>query len=203
MTIIQTTKKLKERTPYDYYETPYELARETLKFIFPTDNYRFRILDPGCGTGVWGQALKDLHPKVELTGVEMQSMKPFIYDKVINTNFLTWETTDRFDGVIGNPPYRFAEEFVRKSYDLLVDHGFIIFLLPLSFLESVKRGEGLFNEMPPTDVMVSMRRISFTKNRKSDNTAYAIYTWVKNSSQDTTLSWLNWNYDRPVGEVHG
>jgi hypothetical protein len=108
-----------------------------------------------------------------------------------------------FDGVIGNPPYKFAEEFVRKSMDLLVDHGFIIFLLPLSFLESVKRGQGLFQDFPPYDVMVSMRRISFTKNRKADNTAYAIYTWIKNTSPDTTLSWLDWNYDRSEGNNNG
>lgn len=196
MTIIQTDKKLRPRIAFDFYETPYELARETLKYLFPTGGKKLNILDPGSGTGIWGRALKEIAPKTNLVGVEIQEIKPIIYDQVYNEDFLTWKTNGKFDGVIGNPPYKFAEEFVRRSLDLLVDHGFIIFLLPLSFLESVKRGEGLFTEFPPYDVMVSMRRVSFSGNGKSDNTAYAIYTWIKNTQPDTTLSWLNWNYDR-------
>lgn len=89
-------------------------------------------------------------------------------------------------------PFADAEVFVRHSLHLLKPKGYLVFLLRLAFLESQKRGNGLWDEFPPQAVHVLVERPSFTGNGKTDETAYAIYIWRKDWTGDTRLEWLSW-----------
>jgi hypothetical protein len=166
------------------------------------------ILDPGAGLGSWGKATRELintddrFANANLVGVELDdTIYPDgeYYDEWFVHDFLTWKTKQKFDLIIGNPPYRQAEEFVRKSFELLKPGGTVLFLLRLAFLESQKRGEGLWKERVPKNVWVSSRRISFTGNRKSDETAYSLYHWEEQYKENYfTGRWLDWNYTKDV-----
>lgn len=217
MSIIYTDKPLPRRFDNDLYPTPIGFCRSALGTL--KMNYDFgNILDPGAGLGAWGKAIRELtstddrFEKAHLVGVELdEGTYPDgeYYDEWFVEDYLTWETDMRFDLIIGNPPYKQAEEFVRKSFELLNEGGIVLFLLRLSFLEGQARGEGLWKEYPPWEVNVISRRISFTGNRKSDETAYALYRWEQPTFDYPTigithhpmLKWLDWDYSRDVDSI--
>jgi hypothetical protein len=198
MTIIYSSKKLKQREPYDHYPTPLCVCRAAIN-VLPEDFYPGDVLDPGAGNGVWGKAISEKYPRALLCGVELRNISPDYdcYDVYqSSTDFLDIRGLMNFDLIVGNPPYKHAEEFIQKSYDLLYPDGYLLFLLRLSFLEGNKRYNNFYtSELKPKEVWVSVRRVSFTQDRKSDNTAYGIYLWQKGYTGDTKLNWLNWEYE--------
>lgn len=212
MSIIYTDKPLPRRFDNDLYPTPIDFCRSALDVLTSNKDY-LNILDPGAGLGAWGKAVRELidtddrFAKANLIGVELdEGTYPDgeYYDEWFVDDFLNWETKMKFDLIIGNPPYRQAEEFARKSLELLSANGTMLFLLRLSFLESQKRGNGFWKEYPPRDVWVVSRRISFTGNRKSDETAYGLYRWEYEwdyRKNPPILRWMDWNYTKDVDSL--
>lgn len=197
--IITTDKPMRERDPHDFYPTPFTLCDRAMGLVLNTNMLQpHRILDPGAGTGVWGMAARRRWRDAFIYGVELRKVsKPSDYDYWANQNFLEeYAPSIPSDLVIGNPPYKHAEQFVRKSHDLLTPRGEMIFLLRLAFLEGQARGKGLWCEIPPSFVYVLSKRPSFItegdKKGKTDATAYALFHWVKGDHHPTTLSWLDW-----------
>jgi hypothetical protein len=204
MPILYSTKPLRLRDERDYYPTPYELALKSLEtFRYTHPKKKMFILDPGAGDGVWGRAASVVYPDSYIYGVENDMSRaipnPVEYSVWDTRDYLLLDLEPTFDLVIGNPPYKYAEEFVRKSYDLLEPNGHILFLLRLAFLEGQNRYKEMFDkELRPVHVWVLPRRPSFTENRKTDSTAYAIYVWNKYDQKyplATLLDWLSWSYD--------
>lgn len=193
--IIQTTKPLRPRDPDDHYPTPPGLALAALR-LFPFQPKT--ILDPGAGTGVWGSVARELWPGAFICGVDNTFPdKPPAYDLWRVHDYLSDEAAvySGADLVVGNPPYRSAEEFVRQALRDVMPSGMIIFLLRLAFLEGQARMAGLWREWPPTSVHVLGKRPSFTGDGKTDATAYAVYVWRKSAglpNWKTTLDWLDW-----------
>lgn len=191
------------RRDFDYYKTPREFVREALKITLP---YRYKevigtepilVLDPGCADGVWGSEFKKVYSTAYTVGYDIRDVNPQ-YNEFHKEDFLSAKVIPEFDYVIGNPPFKFAEEFVRQGLAFLKGGGYLIFILRLAFLESIKRGRGLFTESKPHSVHVSCRRIPFLLDdgiRGSDDTAYALFTWVKGYNGNTKLDWLDWSLD--------
>lgn len=195
MAIIQTDKLLKERPEYDFYPTPHGLVREALRLIYPWGIGEL-VIDPGAGEGNWGAVLREFTKEPYLIGIDLDfKEKPIGYDQWRFENFMD---TGVFyvDTVIGNPPYKFAEEFVRKGLDMLKPGGYQLFLLRVAFLAGQKRGKGLWKEHPPMNVWVSSRRPSFTPgDRRTGDTDFALFLWKKGYKGETVLDWINWDYD--------
>ena len=192
----------------EFYPTPIELCKAALKLV-PKDCPMNDVLEPGAGSGVWGRALEEVYPRIGyryVHGIEIRDVEVFLDDYTFNCydnwsyyNFLEenlFHPYYGYDLVMGNPPYSLQEKFIDKSLDLLKDEGYLLFLLKLSFLESKLRYNKYFNNnLNPKEVHVSVRRVSFTGNKKSNADAYAIYLWKKGWIGETTLKWLEWNYD--------
>lgn len=212
---MQTLNRLKSERPrkkYDFYETPIELCVASLERVAMDEGllYPSEIVDAGAGKGVWGLATKMVFPydSFALLGIEHQELKmPPSYHEWWVGDYLEYPEYDdgvydsrRPDFIMGNPPYSLAEEFVRKSWELLVPDGYIFFLLRLAFLESKKRHFGLFTEMPPKKVYVLSRRPSFFssdgKRKTTDALSYAMFLWQKGWEGNTMLDWLYWEYDK-------
>lgn len=193
MTIIPTTKPLRKRDPNDFYPTPSELCEAALDLI-PNTFTPGLILDPGCGTGVWGQAARLRWYDARIEGVEIRDIaRPEGYDHLDIEDFRLLKPAPVYDAVIGNPPYKYAESFVRLGMDSLLDGGYMVYLLRLAFLEGQKRAAGLWRKYRPTHVAVCSKRPSFSGNRKTDATAYAIFVWQKGLRvTNTELSFLSW-----------
>ena len=61
-------------------------------------------------------------------------------------DFLT--CNDKFDGdILTNPPFKLAEQFVEKSFELINEGNYAIFFLKVQFLES-KRRKQMFEKYP-------------------------------------------------------
>lgn len=193
MAIIRTAKELPKRKDYDLYQTPPNLVRETLLQVLPSNSSFDFVLDAGAGDGVWGKVYRELDSYSKLDGVELREVtKPEGYDGWHVGDFLQYDPIIyKYDLVMGNPPFKHAEEFIRHGLDLLEDDGYLVYLLRLSMLESKTRGRGLWRETPLMSVHVSMHRIKFY-GTGTDDTAYAIYTWKKDYVGVPYLYWLDW-----------
>lgn len=189
--IIQTTKALRPRHPEDYYPTPISTVESALA-ILPSGFAPLFILDPGAGDGVWGRGAARRWRYTEIHGVELRDVdQNGAYDIWYkNTDFRLLNYSCKYDLVMGNPPYKYAEEFIRLSLKHLRDGGYLVFLLRLAFLEGQERGKGLWQRLPPKAVHVCSARPSFTGNGKTDATAYAVFLWEKAWQGIPTLGWL-------------
>jgi predicted RNA methylase len=204
MPVIQTDKPLKPRPETDFYPTPYECALAAVKLsrvarLKEDFGHKLRVLDPGAGTGVFGQAVKEIYPDAYVVGFEIDASRPHPegYDRWLVGDFLSFPEgeIEPFHLVIGNPPYRPMEAFVRKSL-ALADPAFadVILMGRLEFLASAKRAKGLFAEHKPATVHVLAQRPSFTGNGKTNAMDYAYYHWQNGLRifGSTQVEWLNW-----------
>jgi len=189
----ETLDKLPERDVNDHYETPIEFVRAALKNL-PFYNRLYRCLDPGAGSGVWGRGVKEYFPRCKVTGVEIREIeRPAHYDVWRNEDFLSDRCLfdELFDLVVGNPPYGkqngtlipdLAEKFVRRSWALCKPGGSIYFLLPLDFISSAKRHNGLWRDIPLHELHVSANRIHFVGKGTANPNIHAMYHWYKGYS---------------------
>lgn len=200
-------KSERSRPDRDFYATPPELAEAALRRgLVKWGINHTETLDPGCGTGVWGRALRKINPfaYIEIYGTDVNLQLPAgetAYNMALDDDFLRDDVrlfTPK-DFVMGNPPYSHAEAFIRKSMEYLVDDGHVYFLLQLNFLGSRRRQIGLFREYPIKAVSVLTRRPSFFesngKSRSTDASNYAMFLWQKGYVGPTTMDWLYWKYD--------
>lgn len=221
----------------DEYTTPRRLVDAVLNCIpfFRFDT--FSVLDPGCNRGQWGSRLKLAYPKAQVTGLEYMRIPSQYrmegYDDFIDgTNYLTWDTDQRYTLVIGNPPYSkpetaMADKFVEKSMELLKPEGWLFFLLRLNFGCSSQRmrdypaekqagRKGLFQRFPLTSVSFAERPSFYKHDRrevkhygKSSSPAhdYALYVWQKGVSPPVMKSYfLQWKHfpgDDEYDTLHG
>ena len=100
--------------------------------------------------------------------------------------------------IITNPPYRYAQEFVEHSLDIVPEGRKVAMFLKIQFLEG-KRRKRMFMENPPRTVYVSSSRILCAMNadfegfRKGGGSAaaYCWFVWVKGYDGKTTVEWFN------------
>lgn len=182
---------LPDRRAYDFYPTPRPFVEAVLQHVtFPAVP---KVLDPGAGEGVWGQVLKAYYPKAHVTGVELRDIPPAKdYDQWIQADFLSLNPEPLYHLVIGNPPYKIANQVVKRGLEFLRPDGQMVLLLRLAYLEGVHRGKTLYQQNPPFKVLVSSKRISFYGNGKTNTIAYAIFHWIKGYQGGTTLSWFDY-----------
>lgn len=185
---IKNKESLPERRDHDFYATEVTLIRAALDTFGP--NTAFNILDMGAGDGRWGREAKNICgiDTTWVTGVEIRDTSmPVPYNKWVVGDILEPEVqrtlfsppcTPKYDLIVSNPPYKYAEKFIRLGWDLLKRPGKMIMLLPLQFQAGVSRFNGLWNEIWPYHVAVCSRRPSFYGGG-TNGTDYGIYAWEK------------------------
>lgn len=100
-----------------------------------------------------------------------------------------------WDGdIVTNPPYKHAEAFVRRAYEIIQPGRKVCMFLRLLFLESKGR-QALFEECPLKTVYVSRKRIPAYKNNNQSNKSSAIafcwFVWEKGYSGEPVIKWIN------------
>lgn len=181
--------QLLERHPYDFYPTDDYFVQSAVNLVTVNPDW---IMDTGSGSGVFGRYTRKRWQDANIVGIEIRQDAPFMnyYDWNIRADFLSMTPEiNMFDLVIGNPPYSHAESFIRHAMKSLRNGGELIYLLRLSFLESMGRYNLFTHEMQPRQIVVCSDRPSFTGNGKTDASAYAFFVWEKGYTGECNLSW--------------
>lgn len=148
------------------------------------------IFDPGAGAGAWGTVARSIWPKSTIVGYELRKVqKPIAYNYWYTGDFLLESEHNIFDLVIGNPPYSYAEQFVKAGYQLLDDGGYMVYLLRMGFLEGQTRLRRLYRKYAPKKVVVCSNRPSFIESGQTTSEAFGYFVWQKGYTGPTMLEW--------------
>lgn len=172
---MSATNRGAKRRASDYYPTP---AYCVWRLLDGVKLWPGRWLEPGAGTGAVIRATRG-DPRVAAvrwTAVERRAAacrdlanELRAGDRLVQADFLRHDFgRRRFDVAIGNPPYRYAREFIERALSLAPQ---VVFLLRLNFLASRKRVD-FFRRVGMPDVYVLPDRPSFT-GTGTDATEYA------------------------------
>jgi len=152
-------KKIKKKD--GIFFTPKLTVQNILKHIKRYLKKCKNALEPSCGSCEFVLELHKQFPSITTTAIELNET---IYDNIkhlsneniniINDNFISYETNQKYDLIIGNPPYFVMKKkdvekkyydyfdgrpnifilFIIKSLLLLNKDGILAFVLPKSFL---------------------------------------------------------------------
>lgn len=182
-----------DRQPHDYYATE-PLAVEHLMRL---ESFNHHIWEPSCGEGHISEVLRSYNHEVLSTdlidrGYAHQSQTlDFLQTTTVPDNSVVDQPFD----IITNPPYKYAQEFVQHSLDLIPYGSKVAMFLKLTFLEGKARKE-LFATHPPIRVWVSSSRLKCAMNGDFQGTggsatAYAWFIWQKGFQGDPIIKWFN------------
>jgi hypothetical protein len=188
--------KLPSRADSDVYLTPkavvevaYQFLKEQAQEFLVDYTYEngatraLRILDLGAGPGAWGEVARNHWFHAFIQGVELRGVEKHpAYNLWSQMEMQQWHThyaCEPFDLVIGNPPYCLAEQAVRIGLERVREGGYVMQLLPITFLTSQGRRDGLFNEYPLYSYAQYSQRISWIDNGKTPPRDHALYLWKK------------------------
>lgn len=174
----------KERQEHDYYATDPIAIIELLKH----ETFNHNIWECCAGEGHLSKVL-------EQEGYDVISSD--LIDRNYGMGGIDFLKTNKsFNGdIITNPPYKYAEEFVRHSLKTVTDGNRVAMLLRIQFLEGQKRRK-LFDEFPPEKVYVASKRIVCAHNGDFETytgsaVCYAWFIWKKGYTGDTVIKWFN------------
>lgn len=183
-----------DRVENDYYATNPKAVRMLLEKY---DIFGHTILEPCVGEGHISNAINEFYKnKREIIGVDLVDRG---YPNTIVTDFLNWDTKNKYDAIVTNPPYSLAMEFVEKGMSLLKDDGQMAMFLKIQFLEGQKR-EQLFEKYPPKYIYVFRNRMATwnngqeldpnTNKKWATTMCHAWFVWEKDSGTEPIVRWL-------------
>ncbi len=171
-----------KRKKSDFYETPYSMSRQ---FLMAESQLSGTILEPSCGNGAIVRVLKEFNFNVVAK------------DLAQGQDFL--EETERFDGIITNPPFSLAFEFIQKCKTLT---DYFALLLPLNYLHGKQRYDHIYcdGSFPLSRIYVFTRYPLLGENLREDGKyhtgmmVYAWFVWDRNSTNiEPVIRWLDNN----------
>ena len=160
----ELTNKLSkdEKKDNGIYFTPPSCVHNNIQLLHSYMSNIKSILEPSCGSGEYITALNSIYPDINITGIEYNKT---IYDtisshfnktniNIINADYLQYNSSNKYDLIIGNPPYYVMKKddvskeyykyfdgrpnifilFIIKSLQLLNNNGILSFVLPKNFL---------------------------------------------------------------------
>ena len=193
---MSSTNRNNTRNKHDYYITPQDHIKlfwnKWLNNHKDFDRVNVQVLDPSAGgdefhemsyPAVLQPTLQDTIYTMDIR-IREDSRATYIGDYL--TSNLSWHP----DLIITNPPFNLAMEFIKKAINDITDDGYVIMLLRLNFLGSLKRFNFLKNNMP-IEIYVHSKRMSFIPNSsKTDSIEYAHFVWQKTNPLGYSKTYL-------------
>ena len=147
----ETPKQIIVHAGTECHVTPPDVAERMAEYL----GHVGHLLEPSAGTG--NLILSAGHNKI--TAIELNyELGKIIKDRTnvntIQADFLEWEGGN-FDGVLMNPPFSKVKKHVLRAFNMLVDGGSLVALVPITFDETVIGGEVL--EVLPIDTFAACK----------------------------------------------
>ena len=124
--------------------TPHELCRSMVEVLSPTSSEM--VLDVCCGMGNFFNHLPNLHNTYgfDIDGRAVTVARHLYPEAHIEKcDIQQYRPEQRFDVIIGNPPFNLKfdcklsqEYYMDKAYDVLNPAGFLMVIVPVSFMQS-------------------------------------------------------------------
>jgi type I restriction-modification system DNA methylase subunit len=152
---------INEKKKNGIYFTPATIIKKNIDALNPYFSKIKTVLEPSCGSCEFLNYIDAYTSNIEMTGIENNQI---IYNEIkkisfknstqlVNTDFLEWTTSQKYDLIIGNPPYFVMKKddvpaeyydyfdgrpniftlFIVKSLHMLNPDGILSFILPKSF----------------------------------------------------------------------
>ena len=151
----------KNKKTHGIFFTPQTIINNNIELLEPYMKNIKKVLEPSCGSCEFINLLINKYPKLDIIGIEYnKTIYNAIKDvateniKLYNEDYLKFKSEERFDLIIGNPPYYVMKKgevdneyyeyfngrpnifilFIVKSLKMLNTNGILSFVLPKSFL---------------------------------------------------------------------
>ena len=177
---------------YGQFFTPSKIVKQMLALR----NNKGTVLEPSCGDGAFLSKLEETAVGIEIDARVMRRDA-----RVINDCFFNYPTKNKFDTVIGNPPYVMRKNippatrskidrdyprvtgnlylcFIAKSIEHLNDGGELIFITPRNFLHATT-ARTLNRVLYATGSMTHYYELGDAKIFKNASPNCAIFRWQK------------------------
>jgi len=187
---VSRARATKDRVPLDAYSTPDELALAICAALHRRGVEPEEIIEPSAGDGSFIRAALATWPNAHVTAIDIDVTKREPLGSagahlVIVGDWKFWATrianqqgaNGKSRLVVGNPPFRQAQEHIEAALDLLHNGDRLAFLLRLNFLGSRGRVD-FWRRLGLETVQVIAPRPSFTGGG-TDGTEYAVFVWRK------------------------
>lgn len=179
-----------ERAEHDYYAT----EPKAVELLLEVEKFSLKIWEYACGGGHMTQVLIDngyevLSSDIVDRGYHNTSIIDFLKEPLFK---LEWD-----GDIITNPPYKYAQEFIEKSLEVVNRGRKVAMFLKIQFLEGKKRKK-LFEKYPPKVIYVSSSRLLCAKNGNFESmkqsggsaVAYAWFIWEKGFNGNPIIKWI-------------
>jgi hypothetical protein len=155
------------------------------------------LLEPGSGPGTFCSASYGFVPNLKDRPVGVEMVPPenlYPGQRLVKRNFLDWKTKLRFDLIPTNPPFTYANRFIKQSVKLLTPNGMCMFLMRVGVAGGLERMAMWQEEINLIEVCMVAPRPGFTYDGETDASEYAFFLFdgKKPYSRDTKMSWLRW-----------
>ncbi|GBR72889.1 hypothetical protein NO1_0346 [Candidatus Termititenax aidoneus] len=190
MSIGSRNLALHDREMHDFYAT----EPKATELLLELDNFS-DVWECACGQGHMAKVLKK-------QGILKLATDKYNYGYGKHYDFLA-SPTDKQDyiskwhgDIITNPPYKYANEFMKKALEILDCNRKLALFLPIRYLESKTRKK-IFTENPPKKIWVSSSRLNCARNGDfvtfptNSTICYAWFIWEKGYKGKTELDWFN------------
>ncbi len=171
-----------ERHHEDYYATEPKAIEELLKIETFQD-----VWECACGEGHLSEVL-------DKNGILKKASDLVDRGYGSQEDFLNSSLSYHGD-IITNPPYKYAEQFIRKALSSVDIGNKVAMFLPIRYLEGRVRKK-MFEELPPQTVYVFSYRIKcamngeFEKMKGGSAVCYAWYVWERGYQGETVIKWI-------------
>ena len=179
---------LKERGD-DFYPSPLEAVESLLRV--EAEYLPQTRLEPACGDGAIALPFRPAGYQVHACDLVSRGCP----DSESGIDFLMpFPTPEGVGGVVTNPPFKLAGEFLGKSLSIA---PYVAMLLRLAFLEGNDRKQ-MFNTTPLARVHVSSRRLPMMHRHgwegptASSTVAFAWFVWDRRWRGEPVIRWFDW-----------
>lgn len=167
----------------DDFPTPPWATRALLEFI--SFGPGMTAWEPAANRGYMAKVLRERFHFVHASDVH-----DYGYGFAVRDFLLPYDDDATVDWVITNPPFRLAEEFAHRAFE--VSTCGVAMLVRLQWLEGINRWKNLFAKKPPARILLFTERLAMLKGRydpKGDTkTAYAWIVWDVWEDEETRFT---------------